>query len=258
MIASGETSPADDVRGFDWRSTNACPRSAIALTSPVRPRLRARERTAAALSASSAAASGIAHPASSPKPVLEPVLEHVGDAHQVDIDPAGTIAVDVEIAAERLARETPSSPASSSASRIAASRACFAIVDRPLRHDPTLAPGCRHQGHLDALLADSVGNHRRLRCTRAIHPSCRECRTVLSPNQRFDALPGAAARLPILGPPPTPAAANPPAGPLAAPRRRAASAAEAPRARLRSRFDRGRFGPFRSRALPAPASATHS
>ena len=105
---------------------------------------------------------GDAHPASPPKLVLEPVLEHVGDAHQVDVHPTRAIAVDVTIAAERLPRDN--APQAGFFLGFADRRVAgpLTVVDRPLRHDPALAPGCRHQRHFDALLADPIGNHRRL------------------------------------------------------------------------------------------------
>jgi hypothetical protein len=100
------------------------------------------------------------HPTSPPKLLLEPVLEHLCDAHQIDVDVIGSVAVDVEITAERLTCDN-------------AEQSCFflgfadcrvarllAVVDRPLRHDPPFARGRRHQGHLDALFANPIRNYR--------------------------------------------------------------------------------------------------
>src|SRR5262245_20294325 len=45
------------------------------------------------------------HPSPPPDLLLEPVLEHTGHAHQVHVHPAGAVAVDVAVAAERLPRQ---------------------------------------------------------------------------------------------------------------------------------------------------------
>src|SRR5262245_10598065 len=117
---------------------------------------------------------GDTHPPPPSQSVFEPVVEHIGDAHQIHVHSAGTLTLDAQILTKRLSRDD-------------AQQACFLlglsnrrftwllpVVDGSLRHHPTLAPGGRDQGHFDPLLADPIGNHRRL-LVYAGHPS--PCRT---------------------------------------------------------------------------------
>ena len=105
---------------------------------------------------------GNSHPAPSPKLVLEPAFEDLGDAHQVDVNLTPLMAFDEQIAAEPLSRDHAEQ--AGFLLRLADRRfaGVLASFDRPLRHDPALALGCGHQGHLDALFADPIGNDRRL------------------------------------------------------------------------------------------------
>ena len=99
-----------------------------------------------------------AHPAAPPDFVFEPVLADFRDAHHVDIHAAPAAALDVEVAPQRLSRDHAAEARlflGLPDRRIAAP---FAVAHPPFRHDPALAPGGRHQGHLDVLLADPVGN----------------------------------------------------------------------------------------------------
>src|SRR5262245_26956511 len=102
---------------------------------------------------------GNAHPASAPHVILEPTIRDVCDAHRVDIDPPAIVTLDVVVPPERL----PPHHAAQSGFFLGFPDRRVAwpltLVDRPFRHDPALASGCRHEGHLDALLADPIRDH---------------------------------------------------------------------------------------------------
>src|SRR5262245_12909415 len=102
------------------------------------------------------------HPTPSPDLVFEPVFELRGHPHDVNIDAEEVVALRVAIAADRFARDNASETCfllSFTDRRLARA---FAIVNRPFGKNPTLAGRSRDQRDLDALLPDSIRNHRRL------------------------------------------------------------------------------------------------
>src|SRR5262249_24536984 len=105
---------------------------------------------------------GNAHPAPLSEFVLEPSFEHTRDAHDIDLDAAGPIAIDLVVLTERLLRHHAAQPGFflSFADRCV-SRA-FAAIDRSLRHDPAASGGRRHKRDLHSILSDSVRDYRRL------------------------------------------------------------------------------------------------
>jgi hypothetical protein len=114
-----------------------------------------------------------AHPSPTPKAVLEPRLANLGDAHQVHVHATVAVAVDVAIPADRLFRNDASKArffVGFSDCRVARP---LPVVDRALRHDPALPPGCGDHSHLDSVLADAIRNHRRLSVYQRHHSSCR-------------------------------------------------------------------------------------
>ena len=78
------------------------------------------------------------HPAASTELRLAPVIEHVGDAHQVHIDPTGAIAVHMSITTERLPRDH--APQAGFLFGFADRRVARSLtfIDPALRDNPTL------------------------------------------------------------------------------------------------------------------------